>query len=141
MKQLNLSNQLCHRYYVASNAITRAYRPFLDKLDITYPQYVVLMALWEKDNVDVKFIKEKTHIDGGALSLILKKLEAKMLLQFCASDKDKRIKFVKLTDAGWQMQKEASTIPEQLMCQVTDITSEEVKLLKTLTDKIIASLI
>ncbi|MCF2950369.1 MarR family transcriptional regulator [Paraglaciecola aquimarina] len=141
MQQLKLSNQLCHRYYVASNAITRAYRPFLDKLDITYPQYLVLMALWEKDNVDVKYVKEKTHIDGGALSLILKKLDTKMLLQLRASDKDKRIKFIKLTEAGWQMQKDASSIPEQLMCQVTDITRDEAELLKTLTDKVIANLI
>lgn len=140
MDQLKLSNQICHRYYVASNAITRAYRPFLDKLGITYPQYVVLMALWEKDNLDVKCIKQKTQVDGGALSLILKKLSSKLLIQITASETDKRIKQVKLTAAGWKMQQDASHIPEQLMCQVNNMSEEDFTLLKALTDKVIANL-
>ncbi|MEP1385392.1 MAG: MarR family winged helix-turn-helix transcriptional regulator [Paraglaciecola sp.] len=140
MDQLKLSNQICHRYYVASNAITRAYRPLLDKLGITYPQYVVLMALWETDNVDVKFIKQKTQIDGGALSLILKKLCDKSLIEVTASEQDKRIKHVKLTANGWQMQQDASSIPDQLACQVKNISEEEFTLLKVLTDKVIANL-
>ncbi|MEO9943826.1 MarR family winged helix-turn-helix transcriptional regulator [Paraglaciecola sp.] len=140
MDQLKLSNQICHRYYVASNAITRAYRPLLDKLGITYPQYVVLMALWETDNVDVKFIKQKTQIDGGALSLILKKLCDKSLIEVMASEQDKRIKHVKLTANGWQMQQDASSIPDQLACQVKNISEEEFTLLKLLTDKVIANL-
>ncbi|WP_133468010.1 MarR family winged helix-turn-helix transcriptional regulator [Paraglaciecola marina] len=140
MDQLKLSNQICHRYYVASNAITRAYRPLLDKLGITYPQYVVLMALWETDNVDVKFIKQKTQIDGGALSLILKKLCDKTLIEVAASEQDKRIKHVKLTANGWQMQQDASSIPDQLACQVKNISEEEFALLKVLTDKVIANL-
>ncbi|MDC2890304.1 MarR family transcriptional regulator [Psychrosphaera sp. 1_MG-2023] len=141
MEQLKLSNQICHRYYVASNAITRAYRPLLDELGLTYPQYVVLMALWEEDNVEVKQVKAKTHIDGGALSLILKKLSAKNLINIVPSELDKRIKHVQLSDKGWQLQQEASGIPEKLMCQVSNMSREEVLLLKTLTDKLVENLI
>ncbi|MFT2089569.1 MarR family winged helix-turn-helix transcriptional regulator [Paraglaciecola sp. 2405UD69-4] len=141
MDQLKLSNQICHRYYVASNAITRAYRPFLAKLDITYPQYVVLMALWETDKVDVKFIKDKTHIDGGALSLILKKLSTKNLIEVQGSEQDKRVKLIQLTQAGKHMQQDAAHIPEQLMCQVSNMTKEEFSLLKELTDKVITNLL
>lgn len=74
---LKLENQLCHRFYTLSNAFTRAYRPLLKTLDITYPQYVTLMALWENDDITIANLLEVTDIDGGAMSLILKKLEAK----------------------------------------------------------------
>lgn len=141
MEQLKLSNQICHRYYVASNAITRAYRPFLDELGLTYPQYVVLMALWEEDNIEVKKVKAKTHIDGGALSLILKKLATKKLITILSSEQDKRIKHVQLSDKGWQLQQDASGIPEKLMCQVPNMSSEEILLLKKLTDKLVENLI
>ncbi len=72
---LKLENQLCHRFYTLSNAFTRAYRPLLKALDITYPQYVTLMALWETDDITIAELLEKTVIDGGAMSLILKKLK------------------------------------------------------------------
>ena len=72
---LKLESQLCHRFYTLSNAFTRAYRPMLKSLDITYPQYVVMMALWEQSNVTIAELLDKTVIDGGAMTLILKKLE------------------------------------------------------------------
>ncbi|MEC8226255.1 MAG: MarR family transcriptional regulator, partial [Pseudomonadota bacterium] len=63
--QLKLDNQLCHRLYMASNGIARAYRDSLNQLDLTYPQYVVMMALWEKDQISIAELLEKTAIDGG----------------------------------------------------------------------------
>ena len=71
--QLKLENQLCHRLYMASNSIVRAYREPLNELNITYPQYVVMMALWEKDKITITELLDKTLIDGGAMTQILKK--------------------------------------------------------------------
>ena len=65
---LKLENQLCHRFYTLSNAFTRAYRPLLKALDITYPQYVTLMALWETDHITIAELLDRTAIDGGAMS-------------------------------------------------------------------------
>lgn len=140
MEQLKLSNQICHRYYVASNAITRAYRPLLEPLELTYPQYVVMMALWEQDQIDVKALKQKTQVDGGALTLILKKLEAKGKIRLQVSELDRRNKFVCLTDSGRQLQQQAAQIPTKLMCQVPDFSAEDLQLLRSLTDRIIGGL-
>lgn len=137
---LKLSNQICHRYYVASNAITRAYRPFLAELDLTYPQYIVMLSLWEQDHVDIGYIKQTTMIDGGALSLMLKKLEAKEMIKLTSSDQDARSKIVKLTENGKALKADAEDIPSKLMCQVTNLTMEEVELVKSISDKVIDSL-
>ena len=71
--QLQLKNQLCHRLYMASNSIVRAYREPLSDLNITYPQYVVMMALWEQDKVTIAELVKKTAIDGGAMTQILRR--------------------------------------------------------------------
>lgn len=73
-----LKNLLCHRLYTASNAITRTYRPFLEALQLTYPQYITMVALWEKDNLSVKELHKITEIDNGCLSLMLKKMLEKV---------------------------------------------------------------
>lgn len=137
---LKLSNQICHRYYVASNAITRAYRPFLAELDLTYPQYIVMLSMWENDEVDIGHIKQETMIDGGALSLMLKKLESKGLIHLKTSEQDARSKIVCLTDAGKSLKAEAEDIPSKLLCQVPQLSLEEVELVKSISDKVIYSL-
>ena len=71
---LKLSNQLCFPLYASGKEITRKYKPFLDKLDITYTQYIVLMVLWEKDHISVKEIGEKLYLDSGTLTPLLNKL-------------------------------------------------------------------
>ncbi len=78
-EQLKLKNQLCHRLYMASNSIARAYREPLSELNITYPQYVVMMALWEQDEVTIAELVAKTAIDGGAMTQILKKMSEEIL--------------------------------------------------------------
>ena len=79
-ENLQLKNQLCHRLYMASNNIARAYREPLQALNLTYPQYVVMMALWEKDGITIAQLIEQTAIDGGAMTQILKKMADKSLL-------------------------------------------------------------
>lgn len=130
---LKLENQLCHRFYLLSNAFTRAYRPLLEKLDITYSQYLVLMALWEKDDITIASLLQKTGIDGGAMSPILKRLSQKEYLTVEKDENDKRVKLVKLTDRGNALKQEAETIPTQMMCKLNNMSLEQAKeLIKTL---------
>ncbi|MDO6475392.1 MarR family transcriptional regulator [Alteromonas sp. 1_MG-2023] len=133
---LKLENQLCHRFYTLSNAFTRAYRPLLAALDITYPQYVVMMALWEQDDVTIAGLLNKTLIDGGAMSLILKKLEQKGLLTVKQNEKDKRVKKVLLTEAGRAAKTTAEAVPAQMLCKFQGMTADEARQLVTLIDKL-----
>lgn len=133
---LKLENQLCHRFYTLSNAFTRAYRPLLKALDITYPQYVTLMALWESDNITIAELLDKTSIDGGAMSLILKKLEDKTYLRVVKDEQDKRVKRVCLTNIGKQKKQVAEDVPVQMLCKLQGMTREESETLKTLLDKL-----
>ncbi|NQZ30470.1 MAG: MarR family transcriptional regulator [Oceanospirillaceae bacterium] len=139
--QLLLSNQICHRAYVLSNAITRAYRPLLNALDITYPQYVVMMALWEQDEIEINQLLKKTLIDAGAMSLILKKLQAKSLLSLTASEADKRIKVVVLTDKGHNLKVLALEIPAKIKSCAPSLTQAEINTFKALADKLNSDLL
>lgn len=139
-EQLKLSNQICHRFYMAANSITRAYKPYLNKLDITYPQYLVLMALWELDNVEVSRVQQQTQIDPGALTLIMKKLVAKDIITLHSSEHDKRVKLVRLTEKGTIMESEAAAIPSQLRCQFPEFSDREISQLIQLLDKLNLSL-
>lgn len=139
--QLLLSNQICHRAYVLSNAITRAYRPLLAPLDITYPQYVVMMALWEQDNIEINQLLKKTLIDAGAMSLMLKKLQTKSLLSVSASEADKRIKVVALTDKGRSLRYLAQEIPSKIKCCAPSLTLAEINTFKTIADKLNSDLL
>ncbi|MDP8052416.1 MULTISPECIES: MarR family winged helix-turn-helix transcriptional regulator [Pasteurellaceae] len=137
-----LSNQLCHRFYVISNAITRRYRVSLEKIDLTYPQYVAMMALWEEDNISVGELHKKTLIDNGCLTLMLKKMCDKNLITLIVSDTDKRMKKVKLTDKGIKLkilaQKERDKIRQE---QTQALTETEYQQLVFLLDKFKSDLI
>jgi DNA-binding MarR family transcriptional regulator len=111
---LKLENQLCHRFYTLSNAFTRAYRPLLKALDITYPQYITLMALWEANNITIAELLERTAIDGGAMTLILKKLNEKQFLTIEKDEHDKRVKRVMLTEEGKSKKHIAQDVPSQM---------------------------
>lgn len=133
---LKLENQLCHRFYTLSNAFTRAYRPLLKALDVTYPQYVTLMALWETDDITIAELLERTAIDGGAMSLILKKLEDKGFLVVAKDEADKRVKRVQLTKMGKVKKTIAKDVPAQMLCKLNGMTAEESRTLKNLLDKL-----
>ena len=134
--QLQLDKQVCHRLYMASNALIRTYRPLLDALDLTYPQYVVMMALWQQDDITIQELLEKTAIDGGAMTLILKKMQSKDYLHVFASDEDKRRKVVKLTSKGRELAHQAQTIPEQIQCAFPSINQDDISQLIQLLDKV-----
>ncbi len=137
-----LDKQLCHRFYVISNAITRRYRKHLEKIDLTYPQYVVMMALWEKDDISVSELQQQTLIDTGCLSLMLKKMIDKGLLERVACDIDRRIKKVKLTEKGVALKVAAQQVRDQLrQAHQPTLSDKELQQLNDLLDKLKAGLL
>jgi DNA-binding MarR family transcriptional regulator len=138
--QLKLKNQLCHRLYMASNSIIRAYREPLNELDITYPQYIVMMALWEKDEVTIAELVRRTAIDGGAMTQILKKMADKWLLEIINDDQDRRKRFVKLAPKGQSLKLKAVDIPTKIACKFNSIDSEQTQQLIQLLDLVVMDL-
>lgn len=137
--QLQLKNQICHSIYSATNALVRAYRPLLDRLDLTYPQYLVMLSLWEKDGVKVKDICDDTRLDAGTLSPLLKRLEAKGLVVRERSTLDERQRVINVTDTGKTLMNEAADIPMAVACQVK-MTPEQAMQLKELCELLYQSL-
>ena len=133
---IKLDNQLCHRFYIVSNAFTRAYRPMLKQLDLTYPQYVVMMALWEQDEVTISSLLDITKIDGGAMSLILKKLATKRYITVSSNAQDKRVKTVALTDSGWSAKPQAIDVANAMRCNINNLSADEAHQLISLIDKL-----
>ncbi|QSX33020.1 MarR family transcriptional regulator [Shewanella avicenniae] len=115
---LCIDNQVCFSLYRAANAMVRAYRPLLDSLDLTYPQYLAMLVLWQNDGASVKYLGEKLHLDSGTLTPLLKRLEAKGLLKRGRSEQDERVRVIELTDAGLILKQQAAAVPEQMFCQL-----------------------
>lgn len=115
---VKLDNQLCFALYVCSKEIIRKYKPLLEPLHLTYTGYITMLALWEKDNISVKELGERLTLDSGTLTPLLKKLEALSYVKRIRSNDDERSVFVKLTDKGHALKKEAFHLPEQMICSV-----------------------
>jgi DNA-binding MarR family transcriptional regulator len=130
--QLLLNNQICFPIYSVSRLITKAYKPHLDKLGITYPQYLVLMVLWENDKLTVNQITEKLLLNTNTLSPLLKRMQKMELLQRNRSSEDERSVFIQLTEKGKQLKIQAMPIPEKLIKTLLteDISMEDVIQLK-----------
>lgn len=114
-EQLKLENQLCFPFYAVSRLITRAYQEDLDALGITYPQYLVLMILWDSDKVTVNEIADKLILNTNTVTPLLKRMEAMGLLTRTPSKADQRKVIVSLTEKGNEMQHDAAQIPIRLM--------------------------
>ena len=116
MDPLRLDNQLCFALYAASRAMTAAYAPLLDELDLTYPQYVTMLVLWEAPDrtVSVGELGERLHLDSGTLTPLLKRLEQSGLVTRRRDPSDERRVLIGLTDAGTAMRDRAATIPGRL---------------------------
>jgi DNA-binding MarR family transcriptional regulator len=113
--QLKLSNQICFPLYSASRLITKAYRPYLEEMGITYPQYLVLMVLWENERLSVNQISDKLLLNTNTLSPLLKRMEKMELLQRNRSPKDERTVIIELTENGKNLKTKAKPIPEKLL--------------------------
>jgi DNA-binding MarR family transcriptional regulator len=112
--QLKLDNQICFPLYAVSRLITREYQPFLEKLGITYPQYLVLMVLWENDGITVNEISKKLILNTNTITPLLKRMESEGIIRRKRSMNDERKVIVELTTAGKQLQAEASEIPKKI---------------------------
>jgi DNA-binding MarR family transcriptional regulator len=113
---LALDNQFCFALYSASHAVTRTYKPLLDRLGLTYPQYLVMLVLWEQDGILVKDIGARLFLDSGTLTPLLKRLEANGLVERNRDQQDERQVRISLSPAGRTLRTEALPIPEQLLC-------------------------
>jgi DNA-binding MarR family transcriptional regulator len=108
---LKIENQLCFSIYAASRAIIKIYRPFLDNLGITYPQYLVMLVLWEKDTMSLKELGNILYLDSGTLTPLLKRLEGMELIKRERSREDERVLCVSITEKGLTMKQQAISIP------------------------------
>ncbi|MGD6833462.1 MarR family winged helix-turn-helix transcriptional regulator [Sutcliffiella halmapala] len=113
--KLKLENQICFKIYSVERKITKLYRNLLDELDVTYPQYLVLLVLWEKNTTSVKELGEKLFLDSGTLTPMLKRMEGNGLLERNRSREDERSVIISLTPKGRQLKEKAECIPTQLV--------------------------
>ncbi|MFZ6759083.1 MarR family winged helix-turn-helix transcriptional regulator [Undibacterium sp. Ji50W] len=116
INMLALENQFCFALYSSSLALTKAYKPLLDELGLTYPQYLVMLVLWEQDKVLVKDIGNALFLDSGTLTPLLKRLETNGLLQRHRDEADERQVRITLTAAGRELKKAAMDIPHKILC-------------------------
>ncbi|WP_421932622.1 MarR family winged helix-turn-helix transcriptional regulator [Phenylobacterium sp.] len=128
-QQLRLENQLCFALYAASGLVTRAYRPLLEPLGLTYPQYLAMMALWEKAPRTVSDLGEALGLDSGTLTPLLKRMEAAGLVTRTRDRADERRVQVDLTDQGRHLQDDAAGVPFALACAL-DLPGEEIVALR-----------
>jgi MarR family transcriptional regulator, organic hydroperoxide resistance regulator len=124
-KQLLLSSQICFPLYSASRLITKAYKPYLDEMGITYPQYLVLMVLWENEKLTVNQISEKLLLNTNTISPLLKRMEKMEILKRNRSSEDERIVIVQLTESGKQLKTKALPIPDKLLLE---LISDKIKI-------------
>ena len=121
---LKLENQLCFPLYVCSKEIIRKYKPFLEELDLTYTQYIVMLVLWEQDKINVKSLGEKLYLDSGTLTPLLKKLGEKGFITKTKNKKDERNQIIEITPSGRNLSKKAKEIPIK-MGKCLNISNED----------------
>ena len=114
-EQLKLENQICFPVYAASRLITREYQPYLDELGITYPQYLVLMVLWEHDPMPVNDIARKLILNTNTITPLLKRMQSQGIIERNRSVEDERKVIVSLTQKGKELKEKAAVIPQQLV--------------------------
>jgi DNA-binding MarR family transcriptional regulator len=140
---LLLGNQICFAVYSTAHAFNRFYKPLLDKLGLTYPQYLVMMVLWEQDGVPIKDIGEKLFLDSGTLTPLLKRMEAADLIKRTRSTQDERQVLIALTPHGHALRERARAVPQAMLassaCSVGELFEMKNELV-ALRDKLNAAL-
>jgi len=133
---LKLDKQLCFSVYVLHREIMQCYRPILKNIGLTYPQYITMMTLWEKDDLTVNQVGEILQLDNGTLTPLLKRLESKGYLERKRSKEDERLVKINLTEKGQNLKEKANCIPMEL-AKAMNLNLEEMIELKTLSDKVV----
>ncbi len=117
---LRLDSQICFQFYAATNLIGRIYRPLLEPLGLTYPQYLVMLVLWEAGPVTVRALCERLMLESGTLSPLLKRLQQQKLVKKAADREDARRVIVSLTSKGDALREEAANVPRTLICRLLE---------------------
>ena len=140
---LRLDNQICFAVYSTAHAFNRVYKPLLDRLGLTYPQYLVMLVLWERDGLSVKEIGERLFLDSGTLTPLLKRLEASGLIKRTRSTEDERQVLIALTPHGRALKEQARAVPQAILsnsaCSVGELVTMKNELI-ALRDKLNAAL-
>jgi DNA-binding MarR family transcriptional regulator len=126
--ELYLENQLCFPLYAASRLTTKLYAPYLERLGLTYPQYLVLLTLWQQDGQSVKSIGQQLYLESNTLTPLLKRLEQKALIVRKRSTTDERTVIISLTPSGKELREEARTVPEEILASFSDESMSEQEL-------------
>ena len=134
--KLKLTNQVCFPVYSLAKEIVNRYRPFLEEMGLTYPQYLVMLILWEHSEQTVSELGEKLKLDSGTLTPLLKRLEQKKLVTRTRSAKDERVVKISTTDEGQKLQTKAKEIPQQL-AQSMHLAEEDLLMLKNVIENIL----
>ena len=120
-----LNDMLCFTVYSTAHAFNRVYKPLLDALALTYPQYLVMLGLWERDGVTVKQIGEQLHLDSGTLTPLLKRLEAAQLIKRTRDTADERQVLIALTSQGQALREKARAVPQSILaasaCSIAEL--------------------
>ncbi|MFA9192622.1 MarR family transcriptional regulator [Flavobacterium sp. FZUC8N2.13] len=133
---LNLKNQVCFPIYALAKEVINQYRPLLEELDVTYPQYLVLMVLWDLEEQTVGQLGEKLFLDSGTLTPLLKRMEQKNMVIRKRSSNDERIVKLSLTQKGLDLKEKAEYIPQRLM-ESMKVSEDELIELKIIITKIL----
>jgi MarR family transcriptional regulator, organic hydroperoxide resistance regulator len=124
---LRLDNQICFAIYSTAHAFNRVYKPLLDRLGLTYPQYLVMLVLWEKDGVPLKDIGERLFLDSGTLTPLLKRLEAAQLIKRTRGTKDERQVLIALMPQGQALKEKARAVPQSILaasaCSIAELSA------------------
>lgn len=140
---LLLGNQVCFAVYSTAHAFNRFYKPMLDRLGLTYPQYLVMLVLWEQDGLPVKEIGERLFLDSGTLTPLLKRLQAAGLVKRTRSTADERQVIVALTAQGEALKEKARSLPLSILdasqCSVAELSALK-KQVESLRDRLNATL-
>ena len=121
---LKLENQICFPLYAASNKVIRQYKPFLEKLNLTYTQYITMMCLWENNQINVKELGNKLFLDSGTLTPLLKKMKQKGYIKRNRDDGDQRNLIVTITKQGMDLRNQAKDVPT-CVAKCVNLSEEE----------------
>ncbi|MDE1207160.1 MarR family winged helix-turn-helix transcriptional regulator [Tenacibaculum larymnensis] len=135
-EQLKLTNQVCFPVYTLAKEVISLYRPILKKLDLTYPQYLVMLVLWEEGGQSVSEIGSKLNLDSGTLTPLLKRLEQKKLVERKREIADERVVKINLTELGENIQEKAECVPGQIMTSL-NIPVDKLTELKNIIEHIL----
>ena len=137
---LKLENQLCFPLYACAKEVVKAYKPYLEELDLTYTQYITMMVMWEQKELRVKDVGKRLYLDSSTLTPLLKRLEEKGYVTRRRSTEDERDLIVTITDKGEALKEKAITVPERLSACI-EMDPEKSQLLYDLLYELIGKLV